>query len=388
MKVLWLTPWFGNYRVPVYKYLFDLCSSDFFLICSKENTSELVRNKLLNTLGDHCIVMEKEKVYTLTGAKNDSNFANSKLVIKRQPGLLKEIKKINPDVIITEGFGGWAPVGIYYKITHGKKLCMFYERTRYVERNSPWYKTLYRKIVGRAVDHFLINGVQTEEYLSQVLKFKNIPKSKGCMVADSSGLSIAVKSFSKEERLEFKKQLSITTGLTYLFVGQMVLRKGIDKLLSAWLNHIKSYPEDHLVVIGDGVLLEECKTQYGNQSNIHILGPINYSFIHKYYAICDVFIMPTLEDNWCLVLPEAMACEKAVACSIYNGGTVELIQDGVNGYSFDPLDYNSLVEVLSKFHASNVSVEQMGEASASIEKNFSPESAAKTIFNACVAVLE
>lgn len=42
---------------------------------------------------------------------------------------------------------------------------MFYERTKYVERNSPWYRTLYRILIGHFVDHFLINGIQTEEYL-------------------------------------------------------------------------------------------------------------------------------------------------------------------------------------------------------------------------------
>lgn len=35
------------------------------------------------------------------------------------------------------------------------------------------------------------------------------------------------------------------------------------------------------------------------------IGRMEYDNIYKYYAIADVFLMPTLEDNWCLVVPEA-----------------------------------------------------------------------------------
>lgn len=69
-----------------------------------------------------------------------------------------------------------------------KKLLMFYERTKYVERNAPWYRKLYRMIIGRTVNHFLINGMQTEEYLNDDLHFKNTPKTLGVMCADSFNL--------------------------------------------------------------------------------------------------------------------------------------------------------------------------------------------------------
>ena len=49
MKILWISPWFGNYRVPVYDYLNKLSGGNFYLICSEENTSELVREKLKST---------------------------------------------------------------------------------------------------------------------------------------------------------------------------------------------------------------------------------------------------------------------------------------------------------------------------------------------------
>lgn len=384
MKILWISPWFGNYRIPVYDNLNKLSGENFYIICSKENTSELVREKLKRTLGDHAIIMSGEK--RMTVGNETSDFANSTLVIKKQPGLYKAVKSVNADVIITEGFGGWAPAGIRYAVTHRKKLCMFYERTAYVERNSPVWRSMYRRLVGIPVDHFLINGTLTEEYLNSSLHFKNTPKVKGCMCADSFGLSNAVAKVTNKDKQILREKLKLKQGLTFLFVGQLVDRKGIKELLAVWHKHISQYPDDNLLVIGKGILEHPLKEKYTPFESIHILGEINYDELYKFYALCDVFIMPTLEDNWCLVIPEAMACGKPVACSIYNGGHYELVQDGVNGYKFDPLKVDSIIETLAKFHQTDL--QNMGQKAIEIESNFTPDKAAQRIFNACQKVFK
>lgn len=384
MKILWISPWFGNYRIPVYEYLNKLSKGNFYIICSEENTSDLVREKLKASLGEHAIIMSGEKRTTM--GNEESDFANSALVIKRQPGLYKKVKEVKPDVVITEGFGGWAPAGIRYAMLHRKKLCMFYERTAYVERNSPQWRSWYRRIVGMPVDHFLINGTLTEQYLNEGLHFKHTPKVKGCMCADSFGLAEAVKTVTDADKQVLSKELNLKGGLTYLFVGQMVERKGIEQLLDAWTAHIEKHPDDNLIVIGKGILLDKMKEQYDSCSSVHILGAVNYDLLYRYYALCDVFIMPTLEDNWCLVIPEAMACGKPVASSIYNGGHYELVQNGVNGYNFDPLKKEEILDTLDKFHGADL--EAMGKKSVEIESNFTPDKAAQRIFDACKCVFE
>lgn len=384
MKILWISPWFGNYRIPVYEYLNKLSKGNFYIICSEENTSDLVREKLKASLGEHAIIMSGEKRTTM--GNEESDFANSALVIKRQPGLYKKVKEVKPDVVITEGFGGWAPAGIRYAVLHRKKLCMFYERTAYVERNSPQWRSWYRRIVGMPVDHFLINGTLTEQYLNEGLHFKHTPKVKGCMCADSFGLAEAVKTVTDADKQVLSKELNLKGGLTYLFVGQMVERKGIEQLLDAWTAHIEKHPDDNLIVIGKGILLDKMKEQYDSCSSVHILGAVNYDLLYRYYALCDVFIMPTLEDNWCLVIPEAMACGKPVASSIYNGGHYELVQNGVNGYNFDSLKKEEILDTLDKFHGADL--EAMGKKSVEIESNFTPDKAAQRIFDACKCVFE
>ncbi len=378
-KILWVTPWFGNYRVPAYHYLNQYSQGNFHLICLKEDTSDLVREKLKKSLGDNLTILTGEK--RLTIGNGETTFANSNFVLKWQPGLYRAIKRQQPDIVIVEGFGSWAPKAVLYAFLHRKKLCIFYERTSYIERHTPRILTLYRRFVGLFADAYLVNGDLTEEYLQHKIRVKHTPITKGCMCADSYELAKDVATFSEDDKNQLSQQLGLHGGLTYLFVGQLVERKGILQLLEAWTAHLSVYPDDNLIVIGKGHLHDQLTTQYDNTPGVHILGGISYDKIYQYYALCDVFFMPTLEDNWCLVVPEAMACGKPIGCSIYNGGTCELVKDGENGYSFDPYDQQSILKALDGFH--HADLKRMGKRSIEIESNFTPDKAAKRIYETC-----
>ena len=372
-RILWVIPSFGNYRVPVYSYLNQYADGNFHLICLKEDTSDLVLNKAIQCLKNKLTVLTGEKRITI--GNGESTFANSSLVLKWQPGLYRAIKRQRPDVVIVEGFGSWAPKAVLYAFLHRKKLCIFYERTSYIERHTPWILTLYRRFVGLFADAYLVNGDLTEEYLQHKIGVRHTPITKGCMCADSYELAKAVTAFSEDDKTLLRQQLGLQGGLTYLFIVQ---------LLEVWATHLAAHPDDNLIVIGKGHLHDQLTAQYGNMPGVHILGGISYDKIYQYYALCDVFFMPTLEDNWCLVVPEAMACGKPIGCSIYNGGTCELVKDGENGYSFDPYDRQSILKALDAFH--HADLKAMGQHSIEIESCFTPDKASWRIYKTCQTI--
>lgn len=379
MKICWISPWFGNYRIPLYANLNSLSNDNFFIICSDVYISESVKKNLINKLNNNSIILTGEHSFSLGDKSTD--FANKYLQIHWQPKLYSNIKSIRPNIIIAEGFGGWALAALFYSLFHRCNFFIFYERTAYVERNSPHWRTLYRRIVGKFADGFLINGKLTEQYLNSYLGFVNKLKVKGCMCADSEGLSRAVAEITKDNIDTFSNNLKLKAGLTYLFIGQIVDRKGIVELLDAWSFHIKEYSTDNLLIVGTGILLKELKSKYNSYNSIHFIGQIEYDNIAVYYAIANIFVMPTLEDNWCLVVPEAMACGKPIACSIYNGGQCELVFDNINGFSFDPYIRESIVETLAKFHKADLS--SMGNKSKEIEANFTPSVSSCKIYDFC-----
>lgn len=169
-----------------------------------------------------------------------------------------------------------------------------------------------------------------------------------------------------------------------MFSGRISEAKGVGYLLKAWKEHIKKNPKDIIILIGYGDKYDYYKEKYKDETSIHLLGMINYADIYKYYAIADVFILPTLQDNWSLVIPEAMACGLPVATSIYNGCHTELVHKGENGITFDTYREESLIAALDYFHHQDLKI--MGQNSIKLEKIFSTESCAKRVFKALTQI--
>lgn len=380
MKVLWVNSSFLDYRIPVYKRLNELSGGNFYIVYSRTMVPERIPQKIEAAIGNHAIAIDDKQ---LCIGKSDT-LANKNLKIPRPSGLYKAIKEVNPDIIIGEGFFQWTPFALRYSITHRKPLFIGYERTKWTERDCPKWRALYRKVVDKFTRGYLCNGILTKEYLMDELKVSEKKITTGTMSADSEGLAKASLSISPEERAAFRHSLGLhEEGITYLYSGYLIPRKGVDYLLQAWMKHIQTYPKDQLLLVGGGELQESLSKTYGGEKSIHFMGTVVYDTIYRYYNAADVFVIPTLEDNWSLVVPEAMACGLPIACSVYNGCYPELVHEGENGALFDPLDVKSTVKALDYFH--HVDLEQQGARSVEIEKQYNTERVAQNIFNALMA---
>jgi glycosyltransferase involved in cell wall biosynthesis len=83
-----------------------------------------------------------------------------------------------------------------------------------------------------------------------------------------------------------------------------------------------------------------------------------------FYAGAGAFIHPALSEPWGLVINEAMASGLPVLSSRNVGAAEELVQEGVNGFSFDPDDVEGLAGLMAQM--AGMSVEKrlsMGKAS-------------------------
>ena len=367
-RILWVNPSFLDYRIPLYAELKKIYNDNFYLIYSKKRIPERCHSKIIKTLGVKALFLEKEKYLRL---KYNYTYANTGVRIPLPTGLYKRIKESKPDIIIAEGFFQFTPWAVWYSFIHHIPLLIAYERTAHTERNCPWWRKLYRRFIGLFVNGYIANGQLTKEYLiSQGVKPENI--FTGGMCADSEGLAKSIAKMTQKEKEDFKLEITKKrdNGLTYIFVGQMIARKGVKELLHAWDEHFKKYTEDKLLIVGNGTQSEELKEKFGDNKSIIFTSKVDYSEIYKYYAISDIFIIPTLEDNWSLVVPEAMACGLPIACSIYNGCHPELIKKDINGITFDPLKQNSIIESLAYFHTQDL--EKMGKKSIDTDHPHQP----------------
>ncbi|GMQ26677.1 hypothetical protein Aoki45_33600 [Algoriphagus sp. oki45] len=374
MKILWVNPSFLDYRVPLYQELNSRLDGNFHVLFSKNRIPDRVISKVEKALGPNAHGLEGEK-YLRLGKQGE--FSNEGLQIPYQKGLFRAMKRIKPDIIIAEGFFQWTPTATLYSRLYKIPFWIAYERTHHTERNCPFWRKKYRILINNYVTGYLANGSLTSSYLKDEINAGNRPIIEGCMSADSATLSSRVNQVAKEDQKERKP------GLNFLFVGQFIHRKGLLELCEAWVAHTQVFQEDTLTLIGDGELMDLVKSHYFNITSIQIQGLVDYDQIHLYYASADVFVMPTLEDNWSLVVPEAMACGLPVATTIYNGCYPELVQDKVNGKVFDSLDKSSTLEMLAYFHEQDL--DKMGAASKIIESEFSPQKVAARIAGGILA---
>lgn len=389
MKVLYCNPSFWNYRLPFYEKLNELFGGEFHVIYSTKRylgNNEKMLPAILERLGANAHPYDNELMFDVKARSFDA-FTEGGKQIPMPFGLLPRIAKIKPDVLITEAFFQWTPWVLMYAIFHRVPVFMGYERTPWTERNSTWVHKWHRKLTDKFIKGYLVNGSETKKYLMSI----GVKEEKihiGGMSADSEGLRRGIAEFQvSEEFKEFKERFNTTTNRTnghesllFLFTGALIERKGVEPLLKAWRKHTEVHPEDTLVMVGGGELHDRLVKEYGDMPSVFIEGRKEYTEVCKYYAIADVFILPTIEDNWSLVIPEAMACGLPVATSIYNGCHVELIREGENGFVFDTFDEESLLKALDGFHGKDLKT--MEQRSLEIEKVFNTEACATREYEA------
>lgn len=384
MRITWVTRSFLDYRIPVYQEIDKLCGHQLTVIYFAEVVPERCQTKLKNILGDRAIGLSGE--FRIGGQKTQNQaFANTGGIrIPIRPGLVRIIRQTKPHIILSDGFFQWTYAALLARAFWGIPHLMCYERTLHTERNASRIRTIFRKIASLFIDGINYNGVETKKYL---LKF-GFPENKlfaGNMAADTVGVQKFLDKISKTDIENFKKKHSIR-GKLFLYTGQLIQRKGILELLYAWRIFTSQGLDATLMLVGDGdKRLEVIKyISKNNLNNVRIVSKVDYDQIVSYYAAADIFIIPTLEDNWSLVVPEAMSCGLPIICSKYNGCWPELVKPD-NGWVFDPLNPLNFLETFEKAWTQSERWEEMGERSKEIVKEYSPEKIANEIFKGCLA---
>lgn len=383
MRITWVTRSFLDYRVPVYRELDELCGHQLTLIYNSEAVPERCQNKVREFLDDRAIGMSGE---VRLGSKHQLGVANKGIRIPIQKGLIKTICQSKPEVMVSDGFFQWTYAPLLMKMLHmtraGHVMC--YEKTPHTERNAPNWRIKYRKFVSRWIDAIDCNGSLCEKFVREKLGFKK-KITYGHMVADTNGIATAVGNTTTKEVAELRDSLELK-GLTFIYVGRLIPLKGIMQLLEAW--RVARLDDATLMLVGDGEQRGEIEAYVRDNGldNVRIVGAVNYDDLGPYYKAADCFIIPTLEDNWSLVVPEAMAAGLPVACSIYNGCYPELVHPE-NGWTFDPLDLEATVRTLRYISSARANLNTMGEVSRRIVADHTPVHAARGIYDACLAVL-
>lgn len=186
----------------------------------------------------------------------------------------------------------------------------------------------------RAVDYFECYGANSDKIVRH--NFTSLRQK-----------DILTQPVSPKEKRVIRTEKGFQDRITFIAVGQFIERKGFDLLLRAWNGDF----EAQLLIVGGGGKKDEY-LQYLNErqiKNVFIIDFLPKEQLFELYRMSDVFVMPTREDIWGLVVNEAMANGLPVLSSDRCTAGLELVNEGENGFVYqfdDTARLNELIELL------------------------------------------
>jgi glycosyltransferase involved in cell wall biosynthesis len=168
-----------------------------------------------------------------------------------------------------------------------------------------------------------------------------------------------------------REQLRASLGLTpgrpiILYASKMTERKCPGDLLEAYIRMSSDgqrEPHPYLLFIGDGELRSalEARASRLGWNSVRFLGFKNQTELPRYYDLCDVFVLPSVQEPWGLVVNEVMNVARAVIVSDEVGCSPDLVKPGGNGHIFKAGDVSDLHNALSTVLGSPEKTRAMGQ---------------------------
>jgi 1,2-diacylglycerol 3-alpha-glucosyltransferase len=174
-----------------------------------------------------------------------------------------------------------------------------------------------------------------------------------------------------------------------LNIGRMVAKKDLATLIRAYSVLRRDWCEEDgafpcLVLVGSGEEEPALKALSLRESlpiaesadampagpqrygGVRFMGFRQVSELPNFYALADAFVLPSVKEEWGLVVNEAMACGLPVVVSSAAGCAEDLVSEGVNGFTFAPGDVGELAGKLRAILIDPASRERMGRNSTEI----------------------
>ena len=251
--------------------------------------------------------------------------------------LARIIKESNIQVA---AFGAAAPLGL---LSASMKRAGIRKTVALTHGHEVWWAKVFpfnlalRKI-GSSMDSLTYLGEFTKRAISQSLSKTSAQK----MVKIAPGID--VDHFSPQNSTQLRKELKLENKRVIVSVGRLVHRKGQDHLIQSLPEILKSVPDAHVLMVGQGPYLSHLKklvARHNLADHVSFIGRIQYAQLPQYICAGDIFAMPSrsrffgLEvEGLGIVYLEASACGLPVIAGS-SGGAPDAVLNGVTGFVVD-----------------------------------------------------
>ena len=303
-------------------------------------------------------------------------------------GLLTHGLAFKPDVVLLTGYYDPAQLllGLVLKLK-GCRIVLQNESTSLDNLRTGWREQIKRAFV-KLCDGYFCFGTRAANYLIELGATPSRILVENNAVVDNAGLRATYLTALPNREQEQKARQLPPKNLIY--VGRLIPIKNLTGLIEAFCEACRANPTANwgLILLGEGeqkAILQAQVNALTMSDKIHFLPGCDWQDVPRFLALADALVLPSQSEPWGLVVNEAMACGLPVLVSDRCGCVDDLVQDGQNGYRFDPNQPDQLADrigQLLRLPAGDLA--RMGTQSARIVEAFDPNTVGKAMYDALV----
>jgi glycosyltransferase involved in cell wall biosynthesis len=289
--------------------------------------------------------------------------------------ILRHLDKTMPDVCCVNGWNmpGTA-VMLDWAIRH-KVPCVVMSDSNERDSARVWWKEEVKRRFIAQCSAALVAGSLSRDYM---LRLGMAPENifDGYDVVDNEHF----RSGAERANLD-SARIETSLGLPshyFLACARFEPKKNLRRLIEAYgayIGHVELDPWQ-LVIVGDGPSradLESLAGDLGIGKQVVFKGLIGYQELPEIYGLAKAFIHASSTEQWGLVVNEAMAAGLPVLVSDRCGCVSDLVRDGVNGFTFDPLKPGEIAQKMLLIYRDVRLLQRMGQESTAIIADWGPE---------------
>lgn len=290
--------------------------------------------------------------------------------------LISILNQTSPDVLVISGYARPSMLfALLWSIWHRKPTILLSESKDDDEPRS-WWKEEIKSWLVKRYQAALVGGKPHKRYLIKL----GMPADAIFLGYDTVGNDV----------FHPKRIKSLPCSLNrpfFLAINRFVTKKNLPFLISAYATYHQLVGNKawDLVLCGDGELRPQIEQQIAKlnlQDSVHLPGFLQQNELLPYFAHAKCFIHASIQEQWGLVVNEAMAAGLPVIVSNRCGCFEDLVIEGVNGFSFDPENNQQLTDLMLKVSSGKIDIDKMGQAALEHIQEFSPEYFAQGLMQA------
>lgn len=169
-----------------------------------------------------------------------------------------------------------------------------------------------------------------------------------------------------------------------LYASKLQRHKRPQDLIRACQSLEKEGLKFHLVIAGSGELEGHLRSMIAASGprNAHLMGFVNQAALPNLYAASDLFVLPSDEEPWGLVVNEAMCAGLPIVATTAVGAAHDLIDEGGNGAIYEAGDVRGLASALRPIISDALMRQRMGRRSLRLISNWGYEQCREGLLSA------